>query len=149
MQSNKKSEKEAESAGDKMNNEELIEDSIEQLNSLVGSKPSAQWTEKDEKILHYRNKILNMEENKIAKKLELVSKNKEKYQKIRVNINKDRKIMENKKKNDLINLEKQKSKNSNLKIRLDKSLKNWKTSVSKRNKEEADKIKEERNKIRT
>ena len=57
--------------------------------------------------------------------------------------------MENKKKNDLINLEKQKSKNSNLKIRLAKSLKNWKTSVSKRNKEEADKIKEERAKIRT
>ena len=150
MQSKAKMEKEPESARDKVNNEEFIEDSIEQLNKYLSDlKKDRQRTEKDEKLLNYRNKILNMEENKAAKKLELVAKNQEKKQKIRVNMNKDRKIMEDKKRNDLINLEKQKNKNSNLKNKIDISLKNWKTNVSKKNKDEADKIKEERNQIRS
>ena len=150
MQSKAKVEKEPESARDKVNNQEFIEDSIEQLNKYLSDlKKDRQRTEKDEKLLNYRNKILNMEENKAAKKLELVAKNQEKKKIIRVNMNKDRKIMEDKKRSDLINLEKQKNKNSNLKNKIDISLKNWKTNVSKKNKDEADKIKEERNQIRS
>ena len=79
MQSNPKEEKPAESARDKVNNEEFIQDSIEQLNKYLSDlKKDRHRTEKDEKVLNYRNKILNMEENKAAKKLELISKNQEK-----------------------------------------------------------------------
>ena len=150
MQSNQNVEKEAESARDKAsNNEEYLEDSIEQLNKyLADLKRDRQKSEKDEKLLNYRNKILNMEENKISKKLELVAKNQEKKEKIRVNMNKDKKIMQEKKKNDLVDLEKQKNKNYNMKNEIDKSLKSWKNNVSKKNKDEAEKIKEERNQIR-
>ena len=61
----------------------------------------------------------------------------------------DKKIMQEKKQNDLINLQKQKSKNSTIKNEIDKSLKTWKKNITKKNKNEADKLKEERNQIRT
>ena len=49
MQSNQKVEKESESARDKVNNEEFIEDSIEQLNKYLSDlKKDRQRTEKDE-----------------------------------------------------------------------------------------------------
>lgn len=92
---------------------------------------------------------LTQNENKTLWQKKYSSFKSQKEQKIRVNMNKDRKIMEDKKRNDLINLEKQKNKNSNLKNKIDISLKNWKTNVSKKNKDEADKIKEERNQIRS
>ena len=136
-------------SNDKENKEEQLEDSIEQLNKYLSDlKKDRQRTEKDEQVLNYRNKILNYEENKAAKKLELVEKNKEKKEQIRVNMNKDKEIMEEKKKNDIVNLEKQKSKNTNMKNEIDKSLKSWKPNVAKKNKGEADKVKEERNQIR-
>ena len=151
MQSNQKVEKEAQSVKDKAsNNEEFLDDSIEQLNRYLSDlKKDRQRTEKDEKLLNYRNRILNMEESKAAKKLELVAKNQEKKERIRVNMKNDKKIMQQKRQNDLINLEKQKNKNSTIKNEIDKSLKNWKKNVTKKNKNEADKIKEERNQIRT
>ena len=149
MQSDQKIEKESISAKDKENNEFYLEDSIEQLNKYLSDlKKDRQRTEKDEKLLNYRNKVLNMEENKVAKKVENVQKNQEKKEKIRVNINNDKKIMQEKKKNDLINLQKQRTKNSNIKSEIDKSLKNWKINITRKNKDEADKIKEERNQIR-
>ena len=150
MQSNPKVEKEVESVKDKENNDIFLEDSIEQLNKYLSDlKKDRQRTEKDEKLLNYRNKVLNMEENKVAKKLENVQKHQEKKEKIRVNINHDKKIMQEKKKNDLINLERQRTKNSTIKSEIDKSLKNWKINLSKKNKDEADKIKKERNQIRS
>ena len=71
MQSNPKveKEKESESVKDKENKEVYLEDSIEQLNKYLSDlKKDRQRTEKDEKLLNYRNKILNMEEVKVAKK---------------------------------------------------------------------------------
>ncbi len=148
MKSNKKNEKEEGSAKPQDSKEDFIEDSIEQLNKYLSDlKKDRQRTEKDERLLQYRNNILNMEENKAAKKLENAAKNQEKKDKIRVNINKDKKVMLEKKKSDLANLEKQKNKNSNMKNEIDNSLKNWKINVTRKNKNEADKIKEERNQI--
>ena len=150
MQANPNSSKQRESANENENKEEILEDSIEQLNKYLSDlKKDRQKTEKDEQMLNYRNKILNYEENKAAKKLELVAKNQEKKEQIRVNINKDKEIMQEKKKKDIVNLEKQKSKNTNMKNEIDKSLKNWKPNVTKKNKGEADKVKEERNQIRS
>jgi hypothetical protein len=149
MESNKKIEKNQESAKKQENKEGYIEDSIEQLNKYLSDlKKDRQRTEKDERLLQYRNNILNMEENKAAKKLELAAKNQEKMEKIRVNMDKDKRMMLEKKKSDLINLEKQKNKNTNMKIKINNSLKSWKSNVTKKNKNEADKIKEERNQIR-
>ena len=150
MQQNQINNKEQESTRDKDNKEELLEDSIEQLNKYLSDlKKDRQRTEKDQQLLNYRNKILNYEESKAAKKLELVAKNQEKKEKIRVNIDKDKKIMQDKKKNDMAKLEKQKSKNSTMKTEIDKSLKNWKPNVAKKNKGEADKVKEEREQIKS
>ena len=148
MKSSKKAEKDQESAKDKENKDDFIEDSIEKLNKYLSSlKKDRQRTERDEKMRKYRNNILNMEENKASKKLEIATKKIEKKEKIRINMSYDKKKMQEKKKNDLINLEKQKNKNSNLKNDIDQSLKNWKIRVTRKNKEEADKIKEERNHI--
>ena len=151
MNTNLESEKEQEQDTNKNNegNTEFIGDSIEKLNKYLSDlKKDRLRTEKDELLLNYRNKILNMEENRAAKKLELEAKNHEKKEKIRINMTNDKKLILEKKKNDLINLEKQKNKNSNLKSDIDKSLKSWKASVTRKNKDEADKIKEERNQIR-
>ena len=61
MKSNKKTEKAQESAKDKENKDDFIEDSIEKLNKYLSSlKKDRQRTERDEKMLKYRNKILNM-----------------------------------------------------------------------------------------
>ena len=150
MQSNKKAEKEPDSAKKQENKDDFIEDSIEQLNKYLSDlKKDRQRTEKDERLLQYRNNILNMEENKAAKKLELAAKNQEKKDQIRVNIDNDKKIMLAKRKSDLDKLERQKSKNSTMKNEIDKSLKSWKINVTKKNKDEADKIKEERTQIRS
>ncbi len=53
-------------------------------------------------------------------------------------------LLQKKKEADKINLEKQKSKNNIIKKEIDNSLKSWKNNVQSKNKEEADKIKEER-----
>ena len=75
MKSSKKAEKDQESAKDKENKDDFIEDSIEKLNKYLSSlKKDRQRTERDEKMLKYRNNILNMEENKASKKLEIATK---------------------------------------------------------------------------
>jgi hypothetical protein len=49
-------------------------------------------------MLNNRNKILNLEKNKSSKKMEIILKNQEKKDKIRVNMNKDKINLEERKK---------------------------------------------------
>lgn len=125
-----------------------IDNSIEELNRYLSElKKARQTTEKDERVLAYRKKILNYEENRAAKKIENdLIKNKNK-QRIRVNMKKDKDIIEEKKKTDIKNLAKVKTKIEISKKDIENSLKNWKPNVTKKNKIDADKTKEERKEI--
>lgn len=97
MQQNQINNKEQESARDKENKEELLEDSIEQLNKYLSDlKKDRQRTEKDQQLLNYRNKILNYEESKAAKKIELVAKNQEKKKKLELTSTKIKKLCKTK-----------------------------------------------------
>ena len=118
---------------------------IDSLNKfLLEIKRNRRYSEKIETQLSKRKQILNNEEIKIEKHQEIATKLKESKEKIKVNLIKNKEILEKKKQNDKINLERQKTKNNQIKQGIDNSLKSWKNNLKTKNKEEADKIKEER-----
>lgn len=118
---------------------------MEALNKcLLELRKKRRNSEKFEKQLSKRGRILNNEESKCSKRYELIAKSKENKEKIKVNLLRNKELLEMKKRKDEINLEKQKTKNITLKAEINNSLKNWKTNVKNKNKEGADKLKEER-----
>lgn len=122
-----------------------IKEDLETLNKfLFELRKKRRNSEKFEKQLSKRRRILNNEESKCSKRYEIIEKNKENKEKIKVNLLRNKELLEMKKRKDEINLEKQKTKNTTLKTEINNSLKNWKTNVKNKNKEGADKLKEER-----
>ena len=122
-----------------------IQEDLEALNKcLLELRKKRRNSEKFEKQLSRRGRILNNEESKCSKRHELIAKSKENKEKIKVNLLRNKELLEMKKRKDEINLEKQKTKNITLKAEINNSLKNWKTNVKNKNKEGADKLKEER-----
>ena len=117
-------------------------DSVSKL--VLGLKKKRKSSEKIENQLSKRKAILNNEETKALKQLKLEKKNKINKEKIKVNLLRNKELLEKKKLNDQINLKNQKSKNNIMKKEIDNSLKNWKISVKTKNKEGADKLKEQR-----
>ena len=111
---------------------------------LLEIKKNRRNSEKIEKRLSKRKLLLNKKEIKVENQIKLEEKNKINMEQIKVNLLKNKQILEKKKETDKINLERQKSKNSIIKQEIDNSLKNWKINVKAKNKEEADRIKEER-----
>ena len=118
---------------------------IDSLNKYLSEiKRNRRNSEKIERQLSKRKLLLNKEEIKAEKHMKLEEKNKINKEKIKVNLLKDKELLEKKKKADEMHLERQKSKNSIIKQEIDNSLKNWKNNVKTKNKEEADRVKEER-----
>lgn len=129
--------------------DEKLEGDLEQLNRyLSGLKKDRQQTEKENRILSDRTRILNQEENKAAKKFEIETKNQENFDRIRVRVLQDKEMMEAKKKKDEANLEEQKIKNYNLKSDIDNTMKNWRPTLTLKNKTKGDLIVKERSRIR-
>ena len=122
-----------------------IDIDIDSLNKyLLEIKKNRRNSEKIEKQLSKRKLLLNKEEMKVEKQIKIEEKNKINIEQIKVNLLKNKQILEKKKETDKINLERQKSKNSIIKQEIDISLKSWKNNVKSKNKEEADRVKEER-----
>ena len=122
-----------------------INNDLDSLNKyLLEIKKNRRYSEKIEDQLSKRKQILNREEIKAGKQLELEERNKEYKEKIKVNLLKNKEILKKKKREDVIHLDKQKTKNNLMKTEIENSLKNWKDNLKTKNREEADKVKEER-----
>ena len=122
-----------------------IDSDLDCLNKfLLEIKKKRKFSERMENQLSKRKKLLNKEEIKVGKQLKLVEKNKEFKEQIKVNLLKNKEILEKKKAEDERHLAKQKTKNNIMKNEIQNSLKNWKNNLKIKNKEGADKAKEER-----
>lgn len=129
--------------------DEKLELDLLQLNRyLAGLKKDRQQTEKDARILRDRNRVLSQEENKVVRKYEQETKNQENIDRIRVKVLQDKEMMEESKKKKNEKLEEQKIKNNNLKSGIDNTMKNWRPTLTLKNKNHADLIVKERNRIK-
>ena len=109
-----------------------IKEDLETLNKyLLELRKKRRNSEKFEKQLSRRGRILNNEESKCSKRYELIAKSKENKEKIKVNLLRNKELLEMKKRKDEINLEKQKTKNITLKTEISNSLKSWKIKIKK------------------
>jgi hypothetical protein len=128
---------------------ESLDNSIDQLNKiLIELRKNRQKFQEDEKMLNNRNKILNLEKNKSSKKMEIILKNQEKKDKIRVNMNKDKINLEERKKKNLMNLADKKNQVSHMKNEVDKSLTNWKNHLINKGLAESHKMKRDKKYIK-
>ena len=128
---------------------ESLDNSIDQLNKiLIELRKNRQKFQEDEKMLNNRNKILNLEKNKSSKKMEIMLKNQEKKDKIRVNMNKDKINLEERRKKNLMNLQDKKNQVLYMKNEVNKSLTNWKNHLINKSLAESHKMKRDKKYIK-
>lgn len=104
-------------------------------------------SEKDEKLITNKMRLLSHEEVKVERKKQIEIYTQSNIEKIRVNLLHDREMLDEAKKTHQKELKKKQKKTKQLKLRINATLKNWRNQLEKHNKNEGKIVKREKTKI--